>query len=101
VLRPPAESAAAASGHFLEVVPPWRIVFNWGWEGNTIPIRPGSSVVTIELEPADNGTMVRLTHSGLQPTEIRELHRSGWVHHLDRLARRAIGEDPGPDRHSD
>ena len=82
--------AAAASGHFLEVVPPWRIVFTWGWEGNTIPIPPGSSVVTIELEPADNGTMVRLTHSGLQPTEIRELHRSGWVRYLDRLAHRAI-----------
>jgi hypothetical protein len=35
-------------------------------------------IVTIELEPADSWTMVRLTHSGLQPAEMRELHRSGW-----------------------
>ena len=91
--------AAAASGHFIEVVPPRRIVFTWGWEGNSIPIPPGSSIVTIELEPADSGTMVRLTHSGLQPAEMRELHRSGWERYLCRLARRAIGEDPGPDHY--
>ena len=59
--------AAAASGHFIEVVPPRRIVFTWGWEGNSIPSPAGSSIVTIELEPADSGTMVRLTHSGLPP----------------------------------
>ncbi len=52
--------AAAASGQFLEVVPPRRIVFTWGWEGNGIPVPPGSSIVTVELEPADGGTMVRL-----------------------------------------
>jgi uncharacterized protein YndB with AHSA1/START domain len=90
--------AAAASGHFIEVVPPRRIVFTWGWEGNGIPVPPGSSIVTIELEPADGGTMVRLTHSGLQPV-VRELHRSGWERYLGRLARRATGEDPGPDRY--
>jgi len=93
--------AAAASGRFIEVVPPRRIVFTWGWEGNGIPIPPGSSIVTIELEPAGSGTMVRLTHSGLQPADVRELHRSGWERYLDRLARRATGEDPGPDRYDD
>jgi uncharacterized protein YndB with AHSA1/START domain len=93
--------AAAASGHFIEVVPPRRIVFTWGWEGNSIPIPPGSSIVTIELEPADNGTLVRLTHSGLQAADVGELHRSGWERYLGRLARRAIGEDPGPDRYGE
>ena len=93
--------AAAASGRFIEVVPPRRIVFTWGWEGNSIPIPPGSSIVTIELEPADNGTMVRLTHSGLPAADLQELHRSGWERYLGRLARCAIGEDPGPDRYSE
>ena len=91
--------AAAASGHFLEVVPPRRIVFTWGWEGNGIPVPPGSSIVTVELEPADGGTMIRLTHSGLRPADVRELHRNGWERYLGRLARRASGEDPGPDRY--
>lgn len=93
--------SATASGQFLEVLPPRRIVFSWGWEGNGIPVPPGSSIVTIELEPTDGGTMVRLTHSGLQPADVRELHRSGWERYLGRLARRAAGGDPGPDRYDD
>jgi uncharacterized protein YndB with AHSA1/START domain len=101
VLRVIMPDAAAASGHFIEVVPPRRIVFTWGWEGNGIPVPPGSSIVTIELEPADGGTMVRLTHAGLQPADIRELHRAGWERYLDRLTRRATGGDPGPDRFDD
>jgi uncharacterized protein YndB with AHSA1/START domain len=101
VLRVIMPDAAAASGHFIEVVPPRRIVFTWGWEGNGIPVPPGSSIVTIELEPADGGTMVRLTHTGLQPADIRELHRAGWERYLDRLTRRATGGDPGPDRFDD
>ena len=92
--------AAAASGQFIEVVPPRRIVFTWGWEGNEIPVLPRSSTVIIELEPANNGTLLRLTHSGL-PAEIGELHRKGWERYLDRLARRATGDDPGPDRYVD
>jgi uncharacterized protein YndB with AHSA1/START domain len=101
VLRVIMPDAAAASGHFIEVVPPRRIVFTWGWEGNGIPVPPGSSIVTIELEPADGGTMVRLMHTGLQPADIRELHRAGWERYLDRLTRRATGGDPGPDRFGD
>ena len=90
--------AAAASGQFIEVVPPRRIVFTWGWEGNEIPIPPGSSTVIIELEPADNGTLLRLTHYGL-PADAGELHRKGWERYLDRLTRCATGDDPGPDRY--
>ena len=101
VLRVIMPDAAAASGHFIEVVPPRRIVFTWGWEGNGIPVPPGSSIVTIELEPADGGTMVRLMHTGLQTADIRELHRAGWERYLDRLTRRATGGDPGPDRFGD
>jgi uncharacterized protein YndB with AHSA1/START domain len=92
--------AAAASGQFIEVVPPRRIVFTWGWEGNEIPVPPRSSTVMIELEPADNGTLLRLTHSGL-PADVGELHRKGWERYLDRLARRATGNDPGPDSYVD
>ena len=33
--------AAAASGQFIEVVPPRRIVFTWGWEGTRFRSRQG------------------------------------------------------------
>jgi uncharacterized protein YndB with AHSA1/START domain len=85
-----------ASGQFVVVEPPNRIVFTWGWEGDPL-VPPGSSRVEVTLE-AEGAASTRLTlvHSGL-PIPALELHRAGWDHYLDRLAVRAVGGDPGPD----
>jgi uncharacterized protein YndB with AHSA1/START domain len=99
MLRVVMPNAAAACGHFVEVIPHHRIVFTWGWEGNNPPVPAGSSTVTIELQPADGGTLLRLTHAGLDPVEVRDLHSEGWHRYLDRLSRVAAGDDPGPDRY--
>jgi uncharacterized protein YndB with AHSA1/START domain len=85
-----------ASGRFLHVDPPRRIVFTWGWEMEGNPMPPGSTVVEIDLLPDPAGTLVWLTHRDL-PTEMRELHAEGWNHYVDRLAVVATGADPGPD----
>jgi uncharacterized protein YndB with AHSA1/START domain len=85
-----------ASGHFVEVVPPRRIVFTWGWEADGSPVAPGSSTVEVELEPDGDGTRVRLTHRNL-PGAAFATHQAGWDHYLDRLVVRAAGGDPGPD----
>ena len=53
-----------AVGRFLQVDPPRRIVFTWGWEIERSPLPPGSSVVEVELIPQGDGTLVRLTHPG-------------------------------------
>ena len=53
-----------AVGEYVEVDPPRRVVFTWGWEGDE-QLPPGSSTVTIELIPDGDATIVRLTHSGL------------------------------------
>lgn len=84
-----------AVGEYVEVDPPRRVVFTWGWEGDD-RLPPGSSRVEIELVPDGEGTIVRLTHSGLPDgTEAGQLE--GWRHFLPRLAAVAAGEDPGPD----
>ena len=85
-----------AVGRFLQVDPPRRIVFTWGWEIERSPLPPGSSVVEVELIPQADGTLVRLTHRDLPPGEV-PAHQAGWSHYLDRLAVRAGGGDPGPD----
>jgi uncharacterized protein YndB with AHSA1/START domain len=86
-----------ASGRFLAVEPPHRIVFTWGWEGADSPVPPGSSTVEITLEAdGDDATRLTLTHSGL-PLPSLDMHRDGWNHYLDRLTTRAAGGDPGPD----
>ena len=59
---------------------------------------PGSSLVEIDLIDQADGTLVRLTHSGLPDEEARANHGKGWAHYLDRLAVAAAGGDPGPDR---
>jgi uncharacterized protein YndB with AHSA1/START domain len=87
-----------ASGRFVELIPPRRVVFTWGWEhlGNAVP--PGSSRVEVDLIPDETGTttLVRLRHYGL-PVDAGELHRAGWEHYLTRLQAVAGGGDPGPD----
>jgi uncharacterized protein YndB with AHSA1/START domain len=85
-----------ASGRFLEVVENHRVVFTWGWEAPGSLVPPGSSKVVIELDGGEDGTTIRLTHSGL-PAEALHDHRQGWDHYVDRLAVVSGGGDPGPD----
>lgn len=87
---------SVASGRFVELVPNRRVVFTWGWKDGAHGVPPGSSTVTIDLLPEGDGTLVRLTHSGLPPA-AREPHLGGWEHHVERLAIRSEGGDPGPD----
>jgi uncharacterized protein YndB with AHSA1/START domain len=85
-----------AAGEYVEVLPPTRVVFTWGWEGDH-PVRPGSTTVEVELVPDGDGTLVRLTHHGLPDDEQRAQHAQGWTHYLGRLRLAATGRDPGPD----
>ncbi len=84
-----------ALGEYLEVDPPKRVVFTFGWETEE-GVPPGSSTVEITLEPQGASTLVRLIHGGLGD-EHREQHAVGWVHFFERLAVAAAGGDPGPD----
>lgn len=84
------------SGRFVEVSPPERLVFTWGWEIPGSPVPPGSSTVTVELTEVDEGTLVRLSHADLPPEAVSD-HSAGWSHYLDRLVIVATGGDPGPD----
>src|SRR5436309_1151947 len=84
------------SGELVELDPPRRLAFTWGWEGGGL-VPPGSSTVEVELTPDGDGTLVRLTHRGL-PEEMRDVHGDGWDRFLPRLAIAATGGDPGPER---
>jgi uncharacterized protein YndB with AHSA1/START domain len=83
-------------GKFLEIIPYERIVFTWGWEGDDSPLPPGTSTVEVTFIPEDDGTIVKLRHSGLPPALLGS-HAEGWDHFLPRLASAAEGHNPGPD----
>jgi uncharacterized protein YndB with AHSA1/START domain len=87
---------ARARGAYLEIVPPSRVVFTFGWlDDPNIP--PGSTTVEVTLAQDGDGTHVRLVHRGLQTPEMREQHRQGWDHYVARLAVAAADGDAGPD----
>ncbi len=94
-------SEDVAVGKYLEVQPPTKLVFTWGWEGDDAVTKPGSTTVEITLRPDGDGTLVRLVHSGLPTPESAESHGHGWEHYLERLAVAATGKDPGPDKFQD
>ena len=89
-------------GEFVELDPPRRLVFTFGWEPEPgaegpNPVPPGSSTVEIELAPDGDGTRLRFTHRDLPNAEAVESHGHGWDHYLQRLAVAAGGGDPGSD----
>lgn len=95
IYRVETPQGGVALGEFVEVDPPKRVVFTWGWEGSP-DIPPGSSRVEVTLEPVLDHTIVRLVHAGL-PVETLGMHREGWARYVGRLRRAASGDDPGPD----
>lgn len=70
-------------GSYLEIEPPYRIVFSWGDAGSA-ELPPGSSRVEVELETAAGGTRVTLRHHDLAGA-VRADHARGWPVVLGRL----------------
>jgi uncharacterized protein YndB with AHSA1/START domain len=89
-----------SAGTYVEVVPLQKVVFTFGWDEPGHPIPAGSTTIEITLHPEGDKTRVRLVHSGL-PADAVDDHGHGWALYLDRLAVRASGGDPGPDRVGD
>jgi uncharacterized protein YndB with AHSA1/START domain len=75
---------AVALGEYVEVDPPSRIVFSFGWVGDE-NVPPGSTTVEVALEPDGDGTVLRLRHTGLPDDASAVLHTGGWEMYLDRL----------------
>ena len=80
------------AGKFLELIPPERVVFSYGWERNDrYELPPGSSTVEIELTAVREGhTRLRLRDLGVPAAYVRE-HDAGWGHFLRQLAQRLDG----------
>jgi uncharacterized protein YndB with AHSA1/START domain len=85
-----------ATGEFVEIDPPRRLVFTWGWTHDPA-VPPGATRVVITFAAEDGGTRVVLRHHDLPDDGQREHHRKGWEVYLGRLDLRIHGADPGPD----
>jgi len=65
-----------ASGEVLEVRAPDRLVFTYGYASQK-PSPPGSTRVTIRLDPHPQGTLLQLTHEFADEAS-RDEHVQGW-----------------------
>jgi uncharacterized protein YndB with AHSA1/START domain len=83
----------------VEAVPPRLFSFRWAYDPALVPDRSNSFLVTFELEPSGDGTLVRFTETGFreQGWEVAVLeaayrdHTQGWDLYLPRLADYARG----------
>lgn len=87
-------------GEYIELDPPNRVVFTFGWEGGTSMVEPGASTVEVSLSADGDGTLLRFVHRDL-PEESRDSHGDGWDHYLARLEVAGGGGDAGEDPWAD
>lgn len=74
-----------ASGTYLEVKKPSRLVMTWRWEEDS-PEEEYDSILTLDLYERDGGTELVLTHEKLGSLESRENHEEGWTEIMAQLA---------------
>ena len=89
------DTDTVASGEYVEIVPPHRVVFTWGWEGNP-DVPPGSTTVEMSLVAEGDGTVLSLRHTGLPDGVAAAMHEEGWRFFTGRLTTAVRGDDPGP-----
>lgn len=82
-------------GSYVEVDPPRRVVFTWGWTNPMMQTPPSSSTVDVTLKEFDGGTWLRLVHRGLGAA-AQPMHDDGWSQFLARLVGEIAGGDAGP-----
>jgi uncharacterized protein YndB with AHSA1/START domain len=81
--RAPSGEDHEVSGVYREFVPDQKLVFTWAWKST--PER--ESLVTVDLKPDGDGTLLTLTHEQFFDEEARDRHRHGWDGAMDKLER--------------
>jgi uncharacterized protein YndB with AHSA1/START domain len=66
-----------AFGEYIEVDPPRRLVFTFGWDRVPL-VRLIDSLVTVEFRDRGDQTEVVITHERLGSRSLRTLHEGGW-----------------------
>jgi len=81
MMKSPGGEISDVSGVYREVVANERLVFTWAWKST--PER--ESLVTVELKPDGDGTLLTLIHEQFFDQEARDGHERGWSGSLDKL----------------
>lgn len=82
-------NAVTVSGEVVEIDPPRRIVFTYAYAGK---IPSDGSLVTITLDEAKSGTVLKLRHA-FSSAKIRDAHVQGWRYQLALFSKTVAEEE--------
>ena len=82
-MAPPDGEPFHLSGEFLEIDPPWRLVYTFLWEEPTPDDR--ETVVDLSLGSTGEATRLMLSQGPFLTEERVALHRSGWTESFEKL----------------
>ena len=82
-MAPPEGEPFHLSGEFLEIDPPWRLVFTFRWEEPTPDDR--ETVADLSLQSEGKGTRLALSQGPFLTEERVALHRGGWTESFEKL----------------
>ena len=69
------------SGVVQEAIADRRLVYSWAWRSTPERV----SLVTVDLKPDGDGTLLSLTHDQFFDDAARDRHKQGWDYGLDKL----------------
>jgi len=82
-MTPPEGEPFHLSGEFLEIDPPWRLVYTFRWEEPAPDDR--ETVVDLSLGSTGEGTRLVLAQGPFLTEERLALHRNGWTESFEKL----------------
>jgi len=82
-MAPPNGEPFHLSGEFLEIDPPWRLVYTFRWEEPTPDDR--ETVVDLALGSTGEATRLVLSQGPFLTEERMALHRDGWTESFEKL----------------
>lgn len=82
-MTPPEGEPFHLSGEFLEIDPPWRLVYTFRWEEPAPDDR--ETVVDLALGSTGEGTRLVLSQGPFLTEERLDLHRNGWTESFEKL----------------
>jgi uncharacterized protein YndB with AHSA1/START domain len=85
--RPLTGRIAHCVGTYLEVEPPQRLVYTFGWEGVPLIDAVGESKVTVDFRERGDSTEVALTQELIDKFRFRSYHSYGWNRSMAALKR--------------
>lgn len=74
----------SAAAQYREIARPERLVYSWQWVGEGVP--NVETLISVTFAAKDEGTELRMTHSGFPDAVLCESHEEGWGSCFNRLA---------------